>query len=182
MAHKEQQDFCKRVKELYPESFKNKKVLDIGSLDINGNNRFLFNDCDITGLDLAEGKNVDVICLAHEYDAPDETFDTIISTEVFEHDMFYPQTLKNIMRMLKSGGLFLFTCATDERAEHGTLRSDGGFSSPLTIQYEGWENYYKNLSKEDVLNEIPATLFSSYKFEYNAAEIKRDIYFYGIKK
>ena len=45
MAHKEQRDFCLRVKEKYPEFFKDKKVLDIGSLDINGSNRDLFENC-----------------------------------------------------------------------------------------------------------------------------------------
>ena len=181
MAHKEQQNWCIKVKELHPNSFINKEVLDIGSLDINGNNRFLFEDCNITGLDLEMGKNVNVVSLAHEYNAPNETYDTIISTEVFEHDMFYPDTLKNIMRMLKPNGLFLFTCATDRRSEHGTVRSDGGFSSPLTVKYKGWENYYKNLSKDDILKVIPSTLFSSYEFGYNEGEIKRDIYFWGVK-
>ena len=39
MAHKEQRDFCFRVKNIYPDFFKNKKVLDIGSLDVNGNSK-----------------------------------------------------------------------------------------------------------------------------------------------
>ena len=43
----------------YGNLFKNKKVLDIGSLDINGSNRFLFEDCNYLGIDVGEGKNVD---------------------------------------------------------------------------------------------------------------------------
>jgi hypothetical protein len=77
------------MKELHPEHFKDNKVLDIGSLDINGNNKFLFDNSEYIGLDIAEGNNVDVVCIGHEYDAPDETFDTIISTEALEHDMYY---------------------------------------------------------------------------------------------
>jgi hypothetical protein len=88
VAHFEQQQFCRRILEKYPEHFRNKRVLDIGSLDINGNNRFLFTDCEYTGLDVGEGPNVDIVSVGHLYDAPDESFDTIISTEVFEHVMF----------------------------------------------------------------------------------------------
>ena len=43
MAHKEQWVFCGKVKGLHPEYFENKKVLDIGSFDVNGNEEFLFN-------------------------------------------------------------------------------------------------------------------------------------------
>ena len=39
MAHPEQRDFIFRVKEKYLEFFKGKKVLDIGSLDINGSEK-----------------------------------------------------------------------------------------------------------------------------------------------
>ena len=42
MAHKEQRDFLLSVKKQFPERFENCDVLDIGSLDINGNNRYLF--------------------------------------------------------------------------------------------------------------------------------------------
>ena len=94
MAHTEQRNFCKSVKAKYPDFFKNKKVLDIGSLDINGSNRDLFENCDYIGLDVGEGKNVDIISIGHLFNGPDNHFDTIISTEVFEHDMFYEETVK----------------------------------------------------------------------------------------
>ena len=35
MAHKEQWIFCNKVKYKFPEKFKNAKVLDIGSFDVN---------------------------------------------------------------------------------------------------------------------------------------------------
>ena len=52
MAHQEQINFCLYVKEKYPTFFNNKKVLDVGSGDINGNNRYLFEDCDYFGCDV----------------------------------------------------------------------------------------------------------------------------------
>ena len=52
MAHKAQREFCDSVRNKYSDMFKGKKVLDIGSLDNNGNNRFLFDDCEYLGIDL----------------------------------------------------------------------------------------------------------------------------------
>jgi autotransporter strand-loop-strand O-heptosyltransferase len=183
MAHNEQRDFCSRMRNIFPEYFTNKKVLDIGSLDINGNNRFLFTDCDYIGLDVGEGNNVDVVSVGHLYDGPDEYFDTIISTEVFEHDMFYEKTIKNIIRMLKPGGAFIFTCASEGRPEHGTRRC-GEHCAPLLIQIsEDWADYYKNLN-EDAIKKIDGftNIFPDGIFEYNdKCEIPGDLYFFGIK-
>jgi len=181
MAHFQQQQFCDRVRNNHPNYFNNKKVLDIGSLDINGNNRFLFTDCDYIGLDVGQGPNVDVISVGHLFEGPDNYFDTIISTEVFEHDMFYEETIKNVIRMLKTGGMFIFTCASTGRGEHGTRRSDGSDAAPLLVQIsEEWSDYYKNLTKEDILKvESFKKNFPDGVFEYNPESY--DLYFYGVK-
>ena len=96
MAHQEQADFCNFVKNKFPEKFNNVSVLDIGSLDINGSNRYLFSgDFSYIGVDLGPGKNVDVICRGHEFKS-ENLFDVVISSECFEHDEFYPLTLNNM--------------------------------------------------------------------------------------
>lgn len=179
MAHKEQMDFCNTVKRKFPEYFKEKTVLDIGSLDINGSNKEFFDDCEYTGLDLAEGKNVDVISFAHEYH-PEEPFDVVVSTEVFEHDYYFPQTLSHCIELTKSGGLFFFSAAGPERAEHGTKRTTPN-DSPFTSFIEGQENYYKNITLEWVheLVDLDAT-FSEWDMAYGRKD--NDIYFWGIKK
>jgi hypothetical protein len=46
MAHNQQWDFCKKVKSKFPNNFNNIKVLDIGAFDVNGNEAFLFDDCE----------------------------------------------------------------------------------------------------------------------------------------
>lgn len=46
MAHQAQIDFCTKIKNKIPQFFSNLKVLDVGSLDINGNNRYLFDNCE----------------------------------------------------------------------------------------------------------------------------------------
>jgi SAM-dependent methyltransferase len=171
MAHYEQIEYCSMISWKFPDKFKNCKVLDVGSLDINGSNRGWFVDCEYIGLDIGVGKNVDVVCKAHEYDAPDESFDTIISTECFEHDKYLPETLKKIVKLLKLGGLFVFTCATTGRAEHGTE----GFTpkeSPFT------PDYYKNVTEKDVREIIDIDkIFEKYEFNI----LGTDLRFWGIK-
>jgi len=177
MAHKHQQDFCETIKRRFPLYFKESRVLDIGSLDINGNNRYLFQDCDYIGLDVIEGKNVDVVCIAHEYQQPNESFDTIISTNALEHDMYYQYTLKKIVDLLKPGGLLLFSAANSWK-EHGTLNTSPTQSATSQMA-GGWASYYKNISPEDVKSSIDLEdIFFQYELKVNA----KDLQFWGIKK
>lgn len=174
MSHKEQREYCTRIKNMFPEHFNDVDVLDCGSLDINGNNRYLFTDSRYLGIDVGKGKNVDVVCPIHEYQAPYESFDTIISTECFEHDKHYKESIKNIVGMLKSGGMFIFTCATTGRAEHGTTATSPD-DAPFT------NDYYKNLTEEDIKEIINLDeVFSTYEFEVDTEHC--DLNFYGIKR
>lgn len=178
MAHVEQINYCKRMKLKHPIYFRNRKVLDIGSLDINGNNRYLFENCIYMGLDLAPGKNVDIVAVAHEFNDPDASYDTIISTELLEHDMHYPKTLANIVRLLKPCGMFLFTCAAPGRAEHGTRRT-APFTSPFTSKIPEWADYYKNLAEQDIRDVLDVdAIFSHYTFSTEGT----DLQFIGFKK
>lgn len=131
----------------------------------------MFEDCSYTGIDIGDGPNVDVVCPTHKYEG--RGFDVIISTECFEHDRHYKESLRNIIRMLKPGGLFLFTCATTGRREHGTTSTNPS-SSPFT------NDYYKNITEEDVREAIDVNVFRDYKFQTN--NNKKDLYFWGIKK
>ncbi len=184
--HDAQKIFTTKVKNIFPEYFVNKKVLDIGSYDINGNNKYLFEKCDYIGVDIIDGKNVDVVCKGHEYDGENESFDTIISTECFEHDMYYEKTLNNIIRMLKPNGLFVFSCAAPGRLEHGTLRTtpqDSGVTltnNQDDPDWEKWQNYYKNLTEDDIKKAIDINVFEEHQFYYAPPPIA-DLYFWGLK-
>lgn len=181
MAHPEQKAFCLRVKNLHPSFFKGKRVLDVGSLDINGNNRFLFEDSSYVGIDIGPGPNVDIVAVAHEFSASDGTYDFIVSTECFEHDMHYAKSIQNIVRVLAPGGMFLFTCATTGRPEHGTRRSDGGVNAPLLSAHNEWADYYKNLTERDIREVLDVdSVFKQYAFEVEPTA--HDLYFWGIKR
>lgn len=179
MAHLAQQVFFKKLKDKFQEKFTDCSVLDIGSLDINGNNRYLFENYTYIGVDVGPGRNVDVVSKGHEYKS-DIKYDIVISSECFEHDMFYSETIKNCVELTKNGGLFTFTCASTGRPEHGTRRSKPQ-DAPLLNENLEWGDYYKNLTEEDIRKVLDVdNIFSEYYFEYNPTAF--DLYFWGIKK
>jgi len=179
MAHKEQRDFIKSVKEKHIKHFDGGSVLDVGSCDLNGNNREYFSNSKYIGLDIMEGPNVDVACPVHKY-KPDEKYSVVISTECLEHDMHYRDSILSMVELTDQSGLFVFTCATTGRAEHGTRRTTP--SDSLTSKVEGsWSDYYKNLVEEDIREVIDVDeIFSDYEFSTHKGH--KDLYFWGIKK
>ena len=174
MAHSQQRDFFQSVKNKSPEAFTGVEVLEIGSLNINGTVRDFFDSTRYIGADVAEGRDVDVVCNGENLDYPDNSFDVAVSAECFEHNPEWVATFRNMWRMSKR--YVMMTCASEGRAEHGTTRSDPG-SSPLTL---GWD-YYRNLTEQDFRAEFNLDeMFDSYYFDYNADSC--DLYFYGEKK
>jgi hypothetical protein len=172
MAHDAQKNYCIYVSQLLPKYFSNKSVLDVGCLDVNGNNRYLFTNCDYTGLDIGEGPNVDIVMPAHEYAAStDIQFDVVISTEMLEHDCHRADSLKGIYNLAKSGGLILLTAATTGRFKHGTHDAFPD-SSPFTL------DYYENVTSEMLTEELVKYGFTDYKISV----VDTDIQFWGIKR
>lgn len=175
MAHALQQEFCFKVVKMFPAYFANAIVLDIGSGDVNGNNKLFFKDSFIVGVDVALGPNVDIIDGAQNLKFRDSFFDTIISTECWEHNPQWAESMKNAIRMLKHNGLFLFTCATTGRPEHGTSASKPYQSFATRIGID----YYKNLTEEDIRKAINIEEnFEMFEFSTKA----QDLYFWGIKR
>ena len=178
MSHQQQLYFINHVKSKFPSYFSNKKVLEVGSLNINGSVRPFFENCEYIGIDVDAGKDVDIVCQGEVYNAPNDFFDVTLSCECFEHNPSWKDTFENMIRMTKSNGLVIMTCATTGRAEHGTARTSPA-DSPLTIG-KGWD-YYKNLTMEDFTAEFNfPTLFSEYQFQMEISNC--DLYFYGIKR
>jgi len=155
---------------MYPDSFQDKYVIDFGSMDINGNNRYLFKDCSYIGVDLGVGKNVSDISKAHEY-IPLEPPDTVISTEMLEHDVHWKDSVTHMLNVMKCGGLLVITCATDGRGEHGTHEAHPS-SSPYT------QDYYHNVT----LIEFREMLKPEFFIDYSLCKVGTDLQFYGIKK
>ncbi|MEW5965698.1 MAG: class I SAM-dependent methyltransferase [Pseudomonadota bacterium] len=177
MSHASQRHFVKIIATQLPHYFSGMRVLEVGSLDINGSVRDFFKDCEYTGLDVAPGPNVDIVCEGQKYDAPSDSYDVVISCEVMEHNPYWAETFQNMIRLCRPGGLIVMTCATTGRREHGTTRTTPK-DSPLTVEL-GWD-YYRNLTKRDFEKAIDFNAaFSVHHFQANWGSF--DLLFYGIK-
>jgi SAM-dependent methyltransferase len=80
------------------------RILDVGSMDINGSQREFFMDHEYVGLDLTEGKNVDVVGGEYQYPFKDEAFDVVISNQTMEHVKDIYKWMIEITRVAKIGG------------------------------------------------------------------------------
>lgn len=105
------------VKAERPALFRGVRVLECGSYDINGSARPLFEDCEYVGLDWRPGPGVDVVGLVHQYQ-PTTLFDVVISTEMLEHDPYWPGSLWQMTAALRLGGAMLLSWATPAREAH----------------------------------------------------------------
>ncbi|MEL6420326.1 MAG: class I SAM-dependent methyltransferase, partial [Pseudomonadota bacterium] len=157
MSHAEQVKLIEEISNSLTDYFSNTKVLEIGSMDINGSVRRFFRDCDYVGVDLEEGPGVDHVAAGQVLDFPSDSFDVVFSCECFEHNPYWRETLANMVRMCRPGGLIIVSCGGLGRAEHGTARSEPG-NSPATIN-QGW-NYYGNISPRKLSKSIALNWWS----------------------
>jgi hypothetical protein len=143
VAHESQMRFFTDVVAAFPAHFAG-RVLDVGSLDINGGPHELFSSAEYVGVDLAPGPNVTDVARGEKLEFPDGHFDVAMSSECFEHNPQWPATLRNMVRMTRASGLVAFSAASTGRREHGTSRSDGGFAAPLAVAVG--QEWYCNLT------------------------------------
>ena len=81
------------------------RVLDVGSLDVNGTYKQLFLDYEYIGLDLCVGNNVDLVSKGpYDFGLESESFDVVISGNTLEHVEMPWLWVLEIDRVLKSGG------------------------------------------------------------------------------
>lgn len=177
MSHVDQINFIKEFKEYYlKENFnKNIHILEIGSLDVNGNMRSLFNFSEkYTGIDLIKGPNVDIIMDGSKIDQLNEKFDLVISCECFEHAKNWKIIFEKMCQVAKKDSFVIISVASTGRIEHGTERS-GNWQSPGNK-----DDYYLNLIEKDFTKNFNLKdIFSNFFFYYNVNSF--DLYFVGIK-
>lgn len=178
--HQQAQDFTLFVKNILQDYFINKRVLDVGAGDINGNNRFLFEECEYNANDVIDASNVTIVSKTKDLPFANESFDTIISTECLEHDPTYRESLLKMYSMLKPGGLLCISCASTGRPEHGTRRTSPNDSYGTIGNIEDMIDYYKNLTEYDINNVLLINqTFAIWDTYYNSQNC--DFYFIGIK-
>lgn len=104
----------------YLDSAKGGAVFDIGSYDVNGSYRCLFDKpgWQYRGVDLAAGPNVDVVLeSAYRLPLPSDSVDLIVSGQAFEHVEFFWVAWLEQVRVLKPGGM-IFLIAPSRGPEH----------------------------------------------------------------
>lgn len=94
-------------KNKFAEELKGKKILDVGSQDINGSYRQMFLDlgCEYVGVDIVGGNGVDMIVPFNKLPFEDGYFDCVISGQTLEHAEMPWELSREMGRVLKSGGL-----------------------------------------------------------------------------
>lgn len=158
MACEKQGEFIQIVKHHLPQFFSGTRVIEMGALDINGSVRPHFDAAQYVGVDLGPGPSVDVVAPGHLLDEPSGSYDCAISANCFEHNPYWLETFVTMLRLVREGGLVLFTCASTGYREHGTRRS-APEASPLTLAI-GWD-HYRNLTEGDFTSRLDLRLWCS---------------------
>lgn len=98
-----------------------KRVLDVGSYDVNGTYKSLFSEAgfEYIGLDMSAGPNVNVVPddMYNWEIIENESFDYIISGQAFEHIEYPWLTIREMKKKLKEDGLICII-APNGLAEH----------------------------------------------------------------
>lgn len=105
-------------------------ILDVGSLDTSGkdfNYKSIFNNpkWKYVGLDFENGDNVDILVddIYNWVNIEDESYDIVISGQLFEHLEFFWITMAEIKRVLKPGG-YCCIIAPSGGPKHGYSEKD----------------------------------------------------------
>ncbi len=116
------------------------RVLEIGSRNINGSTRELFNGSTFyVGTDKNSGPGVDIVCEASKLDGG-KSYDCVVCTSVMEHTQHPQDIVQAAWRALKGGGIFILTTVCDPFGKHS---EHGG-----TDLHPG--EWYRNVPPEEV--------------------------------
>ncbi len=96
-------------KDTYLDKDKRQKILDVGSYNVNGCYKEIFNDehIEYNGLDMVDGPNVDIVPeKPYKWnEIVDDSYECVISGQALEHIEFFWVTVSEIIRVTKKGGL-----------------------------------------------------------------------------
>jgi SAM-dependent methyltransferase len=112
MCHISCTEFVKR--NFTREELNGKRIIEIGSANVNGSVRPIFESLDVSeyvGIDFRRYDGVDIICNAENMMERfgKESFDIVVSTSFLEHAEDWKKVISNIKDVCKKGGIMLHT-------------------------------------------------------------------------
>ena len=162
-------DFAKKsfefFKQTYLTKFKNPKIVDVGSIDINGSIRDQIDfESSYIGVDLVKGKNVDRV-MEDPYKLPfdNESIDIVVSISVFEHVEFFWETYTEMMRILKPNGLLFINAP-----------ANGHFHRHESDNWRFYPDAGESLSKWGMHKGYNCILLESFIHNYTGRERNND--------
>jgi predicted SAM-dependent methyltransferase len=142
-------------------------VIEIGSRNVNGSVRSLFPNASWFGIDVEDGRDVDLVVDAMEFE-PEHQVDMVICCEVLEHAERWQEIILRAGGWLRLGGRLIITVAGPGRKPHSAF--DGG-------DVRAGE-YYANVSPEQLSEVTRRAGLVGFTQTFGAAV---DVYYWGIK-
>ena len=121
------------------DNIENKKILDVGSYDVNGSLRPIFEKGQYIGMDMEAGPNVDIVGKSHNIPFPNDHFDIVVSSSCFEHDDMFWITFLEICRVTKPGG-YVYIQAPQNGHYHAHPVDNWRFYADSWKALEKWAN------------------------------------------
>jgi SAM-dependent methyltransferase len=124
--------------ELYFSS-KHNKIIEVGSLDVNGSLRdFKPDAAGYIGIDFESGAGVDIVSIPGEpIPAEDKSADCVIASSVFEHDGAFWNTFLELCRITRNGG-YIYINAPSNGTVHRYPEDCWRFYPDAGIALERW--------------------------------------------
>jgi len=133
------------------------RILDVGSLKIKGQGgeyrHLITSDMwEYVGVDVVEGDNVDVVAESpYRYPFEDKYFDVIITGQTLEHVAYIWEWIKELNRILKSGGKIFIIAPSrghrHNRPDYWRIQPNG---MNALLEYGGFSEIEVNLDRRSI--------------------------------